>query len=85
MTKIEILTKAATSNEMSLITACKLHKIECDEDMVFTNELINRLTELKDGLPHGKGYDGMRLIRTRCINILLDKQEQYLTNNQKGE
>lgn len=82
MTKIEILLKAATMNEQSLIRACEAYPIPKNRDEVtFLNELIDRVTDMRDNLPHGKGYAGARLIRTHMIDILNEKIEEYLIND----
>lgn len=81
MTKIEILLKATTMNEQSLIKACEAYPVPVTKaDADFLDELINRVREMKSNLPHGKSWSGVRRLRTWCIDILEEKKEEYLIN-----
>lgn len=86
MNKIEIMLKATTMNEQSIIKSCENYPIPKNE--IEENELdylIGIIRDTKDKLPHGKAWAGARRLRTALIDILEDKMEQYLITTMKGE
>lgn len=81
MNKIEILMKATTMNEQSLIKACEAYPVPTTAgELEDIEDIIESCMEMKDKLPHGKSWSGVRRIRTWCIDILEEKKEEYLIN-----
>lgn len=86
MNKIEIMLKATTMNEQSLIKSCENYPTP--KNQIELNELdytIGLIKGMSIKLPHGKAWAGARRLRTGLIDILEDKREEYLTNQMKGE
>lgn len=81
MTRIEILMTGVTINEKSMINACKDYPVpETKEELNELEQLIKKVSQMKNELPHGMAWAGPRRLRAWCITVLEEKKEDYLLN-----